>query len=236
MTTWVIVGLAAVVITVVIARMGRSSSTPAWYDAARGETLRAVLAGRGLDARPAPKAPLPMPDFRLPIAWGWRSAAGAEARAGDARWLIYDAESRANPVAGCNSVRSSSGDTVVVRHTVVAVSSDGLELPAFTLVPNVRHQLGRALPTRLQAAGLGDSKAAAWAARAADTLGRLEEHGTALPLPGAPAFADAFRVVGDDEAAVRALFTDEAVAELGRVPWAIVEGQGHWMAVSRNTA
>ncbi|MEZ5290927.1 MAG: hypothetical protein R2745_07595 [Vicinamibacterales bacterium] len=236
MAIWVIFGLAAIVIAVVIARMGRSSSTPAWHDAARAETLRSVLAGRGLEAQPAPKAPVPMPDFRLPIEWGWRSAAGAEATAGDARWVIYDAESRASSVAGCNSVQSSSGDTVVVRHTVVAVTSDRLTLPAFTLVPNVRHQLGQALPARLQEAGLGESKAAAWAARAASTLGRLDEHGTALPFPDAPGFADAFRVVGDDGTAVVALFPGEAIAEFRQRPWAIVEGQGRWLAVSRYTA
>jgi hypothetical protein len=238
-TVWVLIAVVVVAAAALwLQRGGGSSAAPRWHDAARSEALRGALSGQAPDATIAPQAPPSMPDFRLPLARTWRSAAGAAGEAEGARWLLYDTEVRRASVAGCNSERISGGDTptVIARHTVAVLQSDRLALPHFTLVPNVGGQLAQAIPDRFREAGLGGSKMAAWASKAGGALSRLEEHGTAVGFPGAAEFADAFRVVGEDEPAARELFDEETMALTLRSPWAIVEGQGGWLAVSRNTA
>jgi hypothetical protein len=176
-----------------------------------------------------------MPGFRLPLAWGWRSPAGAEASAGGLLFLLYDSETRGSSVAGCNASQDSSADTVTLRHTVVVLHSDRLTLPPFTLVPNVRRQLDRTLTERFEDADLAGSRVAVWALKASGALARLEERGTAMEFSGSPHFQDAFRVVGEEEAAVRDLLDADVVTLLLHHPWILVEGQGAWLAVSRNT-
>jgi hypothetical protein len=235
MTEWLIAGVIIVVLVFLVVRMSRSTGPPAWHDTARSEQFSRVMAERGLEARPAAKPTATLPEFRLPLGWGWRSPAAAEAAADGTRWVIYDSEQRGRSVVGCNSTGDSSGENIVARHTVVAAASDRLALPRFTLTPNLVRMVEQAIPARLQEAGLADSKIAGVALKAGMALTRLQEHGTAIGFPGAPAFVDAFRVTADDEAAVRALFDQEAIALLRQRPWAIVEGQGEWLAVSRNT-
>jgi hypothetical protein len=238
--TWVIAAVILLAGVVVVVWLSRSSGAPGWHDPVRSEVLRSLLAARGLDAQIATKAPASLPDTRLPLAWGWRSRAAAQAAtADDEVWLLYDSESRGRNVAGCNAEVISGGDssTIVNRHTVAAFRSDKLVLPRFTLVPNVRRQLGEALPERLRRAGLGDSSAARFATKLTSALTALGEQGAAAPFPASREFERAFRVTSDDDAeAVTHLFDDETVTLLLAHPWAILDGQGAWLAASRNTA
>jgi hypothetical protein len=64
----------------------------------------------------------------------------------------------------------------------------------------------------------------------------LEEHGTAIAFFGQTEFEAAFRVTGENEDAARALFDQSTIFLLMEHRWAIVEAQGRWLAVSRNTA
>jgi hypothetical protein len=175
---WAIVAGAVVAVVALDLWLARSSTTPPWHDPARSEDLRSVLAARGMEARIAPKAPVPMPQLRLPLVWSFRSHAGAEAGSDGIRWLIYDAETRGRAVRGCNSVPGSGGDDAIARHTVVAVEAQDLALPSFTPLPNVCQQLERAMPERFREAGLVDSKLASWASKAAGALARFGERGT----------------------------------------------------------
>lgn len=235
--TWAIVGAVVLVALVIVAWLGRSRDTPLRHDAARSEMLRSLLAARGVDAQVAPKAPSGIPDFALPLDWGFDTRAGAQAIAGNTRWLLYDADVTVRSVAGCNSVgKSTSGEGVIGRHTVALLETDSLTLPHFTVVPNVRRLIGDLLPARLQEAGLADSKVARAATWLSDKLGAIDEHGRALPFPAYPDFEAAFRVTGDDADAVSALFDGSTVRLLMEHPWAIIEGRGACLAASRNVA
>ncbi|MEZ5316838.1 MAG: hypothetical protein R2752_05505 [Vicinamibacterales bacterium] len=239
MTTWVIAGAVGLVALIVFVRARGGSGgagAPAWYDQARCELLRDAIARRAPDARVAPKPPVPLPDLRLPLDWQFRTRAGAEAGSTGARWLAWDAEHRQRAPAGCNMVMNASGEDAIVRHTVVAILDDRLALPHFTLLPNVGAALARAMPERFRDAGLGDSRLAGLATRAAAAMTRLEAPGDGMAFPGRPGFVDAFRVTADDEAATRAIVDETVTALLLRHPWAIVEGRGSCLVVSRNVA
>ncbi|HUE89097.1 MAG TPA: hypothetical protein VMO26_23710 [Vicinamibacterales bacterium] len=232
--TWAILAGVVLVAIALVAWLSRSSETPLWHDAARSETLRTLLAARGLDAQVAANAPAGWPGPALPLGWGIRTRAGAQAVNGGTRWLFYDSETRGRDVAGCNSVRSSSGDSVTARHTVVRLQTDSLAVPQFTVMPNVRGLIGEQLPARFREAGMADSKLARAAARLSDKLATIGEHGQALPFPASPDFEAAFRVTGDDANAVRALFDPPTIQLLMAHRWTIIEGRETCLTVSRN--
>ena len=234
--TWAIVAAVFVVVIAVVAWLSRSSATPMWHDPARSETLRALLAARGLEANVAANAPAGWPEPALPLGWGIRTRAGAQVVNGRTRWLLYDSEVRGRDVAGCNSMRSSSGDTVTARHTVVRLQTDSLALPHFTVVPNVRRFLGEHLPARFQEAGMAESKLARAAIKMSDQLATLGEHGQAVLFPAHPDFEAAFRVAGDAPDAIRALFDVHTIELLMEHRWAILEGEAACLTVSRNVA
>jgi hypothetical protein len=234
--TWVIAAAVILVGTLVAAWLTRSSDTAGWHDSARSEVLRTLLAARGLDAHVATRAPVEMPDLQLPLAWEWRARAGAHSSKGGVRWLLYDSETSGRGPAGCNSVTNSSGERKGTRHTVVLLEVDSLALPRFTVVPNVRKLLRDQLPERFREAGMADSTLAHYAGKFSDKVAALEEHGTAIAFLGQTEFEAAFRVTGDNEDAVRALLDQSTIRLLMEHRWAIVEAQGRWLAVSRNTA
>lgn len=239
MLTWAITAAVILVGILVLAWLSRSSDTLPWHDAARSEALRTVLAARGLDAQVAPTAPAEMPaempDLRLPLAWEWQARAGAQATKGGTRWLLYDSEQLGRGPAGCNSVTNSSGETIGTRHTVVLLEAGSLALPRFTVVPNVRKLLRDQLPEQFRKAGMADSTLARYVSKFSDKVAAIEEHGTAIAFP-AQEFEAAFRVTGNDEDAVRALFDQSTIRLLMEHRWATVEGQERWLAISRNTA
>jgi hypothetical protein len=234
--TWVIVVAVLVAAIAVVAWLSRSSATPLWHDPARSETLRTVLAARGLEATVAVNGPVGWPEPALPLGWGMRTRAGAQVVDGRTRWLLYDAEVRGRDVAGCNSTRSSSGDTVTARHTVVRLQTDSAALPHFTVVPNVRRFLGEQLPARFREAGMAESSLARAAVKLSDQLASIGEHGQAIPFPARPDFEAAFRVAGDAPDAIRALFDMPTIELLMEHRWAILEGEAACLTVSRNVA
>jgi hypothetical protein len=225
--------------------------------AARRNELLPALASHVDGARPGSRLPAGVPEIVSPFLPGGPAIEVlAEGRDRDARCYLYDVDARyyAEQVPGYNtSLGGVERDVPLSSHTVLAWYAAGADLPDCRILPNPFDAAGpsETLDAAVRRVGLDPQdprtraraeKIAAATARIAqavagdpETWSSLRQGSGALPFPGAPAFEAAYRVLGEDCAAIRRLLGAKVVDVLLGQPGVIAECAGDWLFVSLNT-